>query len=1291
MGIRHVRHRTGDPTVLTWHGDFRNGWDAPENAGIQQAPLLTDQIYAPVSSPCSDRQSPRPVTGKEENDVNIIPTPKHAARAATAQRGDISAQNPSSSSFPISILTKKRKTTITGINTSVRRPSGDRGISPVVTRAFRHGFCLDRSRPLLLSSPCRGKLFTTYCVDCNHLNACTANACFLASCRISLPEASLLGIDPSSPVLRDLTVFDIANRDPRLPGIYVYTGDTPHPQHCVQAVGSRTFVYLTDSSEEGKTAAKEAAHSQTVPGGVISDIPGQFEVLPGDAVFACPIDKAGDPAHDCLQIMFGLILSREYTDYMRLLCTSLDRQEHFSRMLDDVEQAKDVMLGSRDRHVKMKGVLAFESSRRAKPMKNAPRCYGLNNMVQQPRNLESPPAPLKTRDNEHDWYQLNVNRYLAATTALNVAAWELQGPSDLLHACREYGEQYIKKEKQLVEQMGHFGGPHEDENDFTAGLSCGLCLSDLSDKPGSFRQRHKQVQDELLQKQFNHYLAGIPLVSHNKYHGWDITAINHGARPKCTDDVDEDYDNEDEDESEDNRKRKANTQDQIDTSKGPNKRGRYRIALQTEVEKRIENDYPMAQSLDFIDLFMQGLPPASPALPSGIHQSVTLPDLRQAHNNPVGYQGNHTLPVPRSVPPRGKHLSPMSDDDSEYEDSNAGRSGRSATSPVMFPPEVGVPVRRSSRIVASSLAAKPTVEPRAANRMVVELSPFRARDRQHCTSPTSTISDVTSTALSTVTSISRQPRTQAVGVVPRPPLLSPSSLSNMTPLPESPSILPPPPLSESPSILSPPPQQFRSRSLLTTTESRRSKCRVFLTKLVNGVLSSTQSQVNSINMQATSGESLRNALNVLDNIDSKTDSLRVLHDPSHAKMPQYSASIFDVRDYCDGTTVWINLYCQRVMLAETRLVDSVQSLVDDTCPGLLQNRVVATRDDNWVTQLTMNVLITVRAGLPITALPTTVPNRPPPPQSLPTANTSTAALSIPEQSSNAIAGSSTTASSIPSTSSSVRAPLSCIIDFLEDACVVATTLANGRTAPSDVCAAQELMYKKPDFLLFLREAAPSRSIMNNLLDQTFAKTRAGLFSLLVFRPGEYNDYLQALFQKFSTHPQDSKFFCNIHALGQPIASRNFNRYTDYWEVANSNDIAWPPSRNFAHAMRDIHKYKLGLGEGKKHLLEGAGGLSEYMLLADMHAAGVVDSPTPDVVGRLVASLAKGGVAGLILLGYTAKGAGRSAVQSAFVKFYEDMRSLLSEDQLQRMQWNPITAEHTLCKFSRMYKKRCYTS
>ncbi|KAI0701520.1 hypothetical protein BC835DRAFT_1411431 [Cytidiella melzeri] len=164
-----------------------------------------------------------------------------------------------------------------------------------------------------------------------------------------------------------------------------------------------------------------------------------------------------------------------------------------------------------------------------------------------------------------------------------------------------------------------------------------------------FGERHKKVQDELLQKQFNHYLA---------------------------DDVDEDYNNEDEDESEDNRKRKANTQDQLDTSKGPNKRGHYRIVLQTEVEKQIENNYPMAQSLDsyqslvthatavpspvsskHVNTSMQGLPPASPALPSGIDQSVThfpsfcinnnhsvvlLPDLRQAHNNPVGYQGNHT-------------------------------------------------------------------------------------------------------------------------------------------------------------------------------------------------------------------------------------------------------------------------------------------------------------------------------------------------------------------------------------------------------------------------------------------------------------------------------------------------------------------------------------------------------------------------------------------------------------------------------------------------------------------------
>ncbi|KAI0693989.1 hypothetical protein BC835DRAFT_1415619 [Cytidiella melzeri] len=80
----------------------------------------------------NDRRSPRPVTVKEENDVEIIPTPKHAAPAATAQKGDVSAQTPSTSSSPNPNPTKKRRVTITGIDTDVRRPSADGGISPVV-------------------------------------------------------------------------------------------------------------------------------------------------------------------------------------------------------------------------------------------------------------------------------------------------------------------------------------------------------------------------------------------------------------------------------------------------------------------------------------------------------------------------------------------------------------------------------------------------------------------------------------------------------------------------------------------------------------------------------------------------------------------------------------------------------------------------------------------------------------------------------------------------------------------------------------------------------------------------------------------------------------------------------------------------------------------------------------------------------------------------------------------------------------------------------------------------------
>lgn len=80
-------------------------------------------------------------------------------------------------------------------------------------------------------------------------------------------------------------------------------------------------------------------------------------------------------------------------------------------LVAEVEEARWAMLGEREDRVKNNGLADFETHWRAQPLKTADRCYGINNMVQLQRRLESPPASLKTYDDDRDPYQIKVNRF----------------------------------------------------------------------------------------------------------------------------------------------------------------------------------------------------------------------------------------------------------------------------------------------------------------------------------------------------------------------------------------------------------------------------------------------------------------------------------------------------------------------------------------------------------------------------------------------------------------------------------------------------------------------------------------------------------------------------------------------------------------------------------------------------------------------------------------------------------------------------------------------------------------
>lgn len=104
-------------------------------------------------------------------------------------------------------------------------------------------------------------------------------------------------------------------------------------------------------------------------------------------------------------------ITSESPELLAALMTLGYSAEDIKALIKEVEEARWALLGEREDRVKNKNLADFETHWRAKPLKAAERCYGINNMVQQPRRLESTPAALKTYDDDRDPYQMKMNRF----------------------------------------------------------------------------------------------------------------------------------------------------------------------------------------------------------------------------------------------------------------------------------------------------------------------------------------------------------------------------------------------------------------------------------------------------------------------------------------------------------------------------------------------------------------------------------------------------------------------------------------------------------------------------------------------------------------------------------------------------------------------------------------------------------------------------------------------------------------------------------------------------------------
>ncbi|KAI0733885.1 hypothetical protein BC629DRAFT_1446642 [Irpex lacteus] len=93
--------------------------------------------------------------------------------------------------------------------------------------------------------------------------------------------------------------------------------------------------------------------------------------------------------------------------------------------------------------------------------------------------------------------------------------------------------------------------------------------------------------------------------------------------------------------------------------------------------------------------------------------------------------------------------------------------------------------------------------------------------------------------------------------------------------------------------------------------------------------------------------------------------------------------------------------------------------------------------------------------------------------------------------------------------------------------------------------------------------------------------------------------------------------------------------------------------------------------------KGVGLLSIYLLVVDMHYSGLVDAPLPMDVAQAIPVIRGCSVQGMQSLGYISDCATKSDVEKKFCQYYNDVDTLLTDDQRARYKWDPIVAEHTL--------------
>ncbi|KAJ7788620.1 hypothetical protein B0H14DRAFT_2536574 [Mycena olivaceomarginata] len=256
-------------------------------------------------------------------------------------------------------------------------------------------------------------------------------------------------------------------------------------------------------------------------------------------------------------------------------------------------------------------------------------------------------------------------------------------------------------------------------------------------------------------------------------------------------------------------------------------------------------------------------------------------------------------------------------------------------------------------------------------------------------------------------------------------------------------------------------------------------------------------------------------------------------------------------------------------------------------------------------------------------------------------------------------------------------------------------------SPTDL---QAYVNTRLDFLLPFREHGPSRISSRGPMaafDPSHSKTRAGLFSGLIFRGVTFaSPFAVQAVKTFFMDVNDwnvecekfpgksSEFFCNPGKQTGPCAG------AEYWDALMVSDCPdWEANTaDGTYTFRASYDFLRKTGPTR---FREIGSLAGFLLAADFCYAGAVALPTTQEVGKIIREINKGGVRGLELLGLIGErpvGEGRKCkmgnveeIKAAFCKLYGFLDSKLSKTQKRHMVFDTFMTENGLCKVSRVVK------